>query len=480
MLVPPVFTVNPIGLLPNGRVEERRMMAAQLETSPLKRRRGRPCLKKNGGNGIVGESTFEISVTSPLERSAFELSEATAKKGFNATPIMRLSPSKETGKSKPKSILYDINGEGTGSVKHKSLRKSHNELFFVTQEFGVDKDPEPCKENPPADWRGDDGKSDLGTSSPLYNSIMTSERNLKSSSPLKTSPIPSEHEFKRVLDFSDAAEPPNRRSAKSLHSSPYEDQMLKYINSSPFCLPNTPNVREQRLESYDLENLAQQRCQRGQNRSKKRKIDSFRFNYEYKLTLDIDDQGKAKVFARVVEKNEPYYDPDARNGAANLREEYGGFVGGLDYTDYQTLIPSRYEQYITECKRFNREREALIRNCMKSDVYMTKQYYSPRNNNCSSSLLPQPPVSALNTSADPISSTMHIHSQSQLDDYANHEVRTVNINHVVSNNHGGGAEPAHRSKDSKTSSNCTPRDQRGLSVPNNNAIVALHEAIMRE
>lgn len=116
------------------------------EASPLKKRRGRPSLKKHQGI-IIGESTMPISVNSVQSQYAHELSEATAKKGFCSTPIMKLSPSKN-GKAKSKSKLYEINNNGNTAnniqanytynninittISNKKLKKSHNELYSVT------------------------------------------------------------------------------------------------------------------------------------------------------------------------------------------------------------------------------------------------------------------------------------------------------------------------------------------------------------
>ena len=420
-----------------------------LGSSPMKKRRGRPSLKKNLSGGKIGESTMPIALNSLNQQSAHELSEATVKQGFCSTPVMRLSPSKDSRlgggggktatKTKSKSVLYEINNSaGMVSGGSKKPRKTYSEPCFVNSTVGGKSDAAAMATATPqkASKTSTMNPSTLSSSSPLSSNLLTSDPIHQSSSPLQTSPLPSEYGFNKNIangknhtmsnhhNGNTLASEINLKNAGleekpafSVQSSPfynsasknYDDQIFKYINSSPISTAHTPRRRgfDQNLSLDSVMRLQRstngrvgkysalttpmaspQRPYRQQQQLQHQQY-KYRLSYRYKLTLDIDDYGKAKIYARVIENNvfsppgSRHYDPYQRpleecatSPYGRMLADDGGVSASASDSDMDNFEPSRYEQYLNEQRRYNEQRQQIIRNSMKSDPYMT-EYYTP-------------------------------------------------------------------------------------------------------
>lgn len=463
-----------------------------LGSSPMKKRRGRPSLKKHQSGGVIGESTMPIALNTLNQQSAHELSEATVKQGFCSTPVMRLSPSKDSrlggggggsGKtaSKTKSVLYEINNSaGMAGGGGKTPRKAYSEPFFVNSTVAV-ATPQKASKTSTTD------PSTLSSSSPLSSNLLTSDPVHQSSSPLQTSPLPSEYGFGKS-NFSGkshltsnphsgnvkTASGPEEKATFSVQSSPfynssskhYEDQIFKYINSSPISTAHTPRRRgfdqnmsldsvmrlqrstHGRVGKYSAQATPQSSPQRPHRQQQQQQQYRYRLSYRYKLTLDIDDYGKAKIYARVLENNlfsppasrhqyDPYQRPVSSCGALEecATNPYSGLASDSDSdSDMDNFEPSRYEQYLNEQRRYNEQRQQIIRNSMKSDPYMT-DYYTPIEYISAGNS----PVQRARSSRPQTSHGRHLlHSQpGGFEDYINQEyerVKTVNMTYVVSSN----------------------------------------------
>jgi hypothetical protein len=440
-----------------------------LDSSPIKKRRvGRPSLKKNSDlSTIIGERKMPISVTSTKEMNAYELSEATAKKGFVSTPVMKLSPSK---RRKSKSVLQNININD--SSNNKSWKKTHEELFFITQEHNKNDLNESNNTKKSINSINSINKkqsfSSVLSSSPMSNSIMTSEPNYQPSSPFKTSPIPSDNFKDNELIYNNNnnnkhEEITNNRIINELQSSPYNkkdtgnnnnnqynESFNKFINSSPVYIPNTAtkikvnsenkmNLKENVFineHTYNNNNFNKMEQKRRGNFN----LLTYKFNYQYKLTLDINDNGKAKIFARVIEKAlhqpyEPYYlynTYNPYNSYSQFDELYNDDDGNNnnyeEEINYENIIPSRYEKYIEECKKYNQQQQEVLRNCMKNDVFLTNQYYNLSNNNYNN----RQNNSYLQTLET--QNGFELNRKKNNNNNNNYNIKTVNINHIVSNN----------------------------------------------
>lgn len=495
-----------------------------LGSSPMKKRRGRPSLKKNLPGGVIGESTIPMALNSSHQQSAHELSEATAKQGFCSTPVMRLSPSKDNRlgqksatKTKSKAVLYEINnanGSGSrnisvsnGGSTGKGQRKVYNEVMLVSSTFPRSRGTEPVmmatkptgvaatpQKTPKLNGGANSGNpSTLSSSSPLSSNILTSDPIHQSSSPLQTSPLPSEYSFHNhhihIKNSTNAESNANEKNSTCLEEKPiysvqsspfynttsrnYDDQIFKYINSSPISTANTP---KRRGFDHNMSLDSVMRMQRGTGRVSKNipprspalatptssSVHSrpyrqqpyrYRLSYRYKLTLDIDDYGKAKIYARVIENNMytpsgvRYYDSSLYEGGAVFDDnepedrrpprrpprrisQADADADSDSDSDMENYEPSRYEQYLSEQREYNEQRQQVIRNSMKSDPYMTECYVPMEYMSAASS-----PMQRIWSSR---SHPNNLHGQLDFEDYINQEyerVKTVNINYVVNNSY---------------------------------------------
>jgi hypothetical protein len=456
-----------------------------LPLPPKKRGRGRPAnrtINNMSDTAIAGSSseqlgkgevTIPITVQSTEEQSAFELSEATAKQGFCASPVMRLSPSKDakrgnvTGSgtgigtigpqtSKCKSsdkmrVLHEINnesntnsGSGTGAGARVRARDETSRSKDISQGMMHTFDLSMNTNNK----RKREYKNDFSfSSSPLQDSlhssgtnIMTSEIGDAPSSPYGTSPLHSDR-VKQLPQFTQFQATPR---VNDHHD---DDHFYKFINSSPVCSPNTPKRRQgspqhRKQQQEQLESVIVSSPQysaftlRDMENKWQRKLDlnRYRFNYQYKVSVNISDDGEARIFMRVLDnrlsipqtyggaikqgKKKHYYewpgeweindddddgDDDDDDDAVN--EGYGGrstpvnvpsFVNVEGYVQAlapgkghgvnstlasgQVQIRNRYDEYVKERLEFDAKRVEMLKNCMKSDAFMTtNQYFTPYN-----------------------------------------------------------------------------------------------------
>lgn len=469
---------------------------SSLAASPMKRRRGRPALKKKSSGNVIGESTIPIEVASTHHQSAHELSQAAEKQGFCSTPVMRLSPSKDLSKSskskansqlisnfKSKSILSDFNST---NINHQTTNKKlYSELCFVNSKSGStntkSKNLLSQELSPKRTLKFNTNPSTLSSSSPLSSNIMSNDA-INNSSPLQTSPIPSESNININTSNHNKTLKRETKPTFSLQSSPLyihhqntsrsdtlDDQLFKYINSSPIHINNSPKSLRNRENEYNLDNLM--KLQRNNNYMKIKKHNfpptptsktssyaknfTNRLNYKYKLTLDIDDYGKAKIYARVIENNiypmfqSRFYDKD-KFLHGNIEDDYETdliFSKDEEYkrkcdrdTDIDAYIPSRYEQYIDEQIKSNEQRQRLIKSSMKSDPYMT-DYYTPNEYTISAtnSPLQMRTLTPASYYRPGTNNNNILYSQPEFEEYINQEyekVKTVNLNNIMNNNKG--------------------------------------------
>lgn len=448
-------------------------LVEKLPMEKKKRGRGRPPTKKNTElSAIIGESTLPILINSPTKQAGHRLSEETARKGFVSTPVMKLSPSKaKTGPhSNNKSILQNITNNTAKSLlssPNNLLKKTQNEIFSITQ----------CDNNNINSVKkiGNNNNSygkrfiaDIISSSPVSSvgGVMTSEPNYEPSSPYNTSPLPSDNytcireeeagnkrdevdgEKDEVQDRVQESQFMQGRKfmMNNIQSSPYDEQFIKYINSSPVQAlqrtpnpnsnsnsnpdPNKNNILKHRSETPKHRKIHKLNKYHSSNKLEKINLLNYRFNYQYKLTLNVNDYGKAKIFARVIEREFPEYEDynfDNNQGGNNSNIYYNnnydyecGYAGANDGEDYETL-PPRYEQYI---EKMHQQRQEMVQNCMKNDVFFTNQYYPYVNGGAHNAL-----------SMSPVRNRM---SGSNSNSNWPEPVRTVNIHHIISNH------PAHR------------------------------------
>lgn len=474
--------------------QEQSMVIVEPKTPTMKRRRGRPSSNKKPSS-VLGESFFSIKKTNtqddrqePDENETAKVSEAALRKGFNSTPVMKLSPMKNVKKNK--SVLLDL-----------SNNKTHNNSTTITMkvqtESPVNKDNSSNRifETPDRKNKSFDTcqNSNFLSSSPMTN-IMSSEINNRDSSPLQTSPLPSAtaNNVKFVQN--------------TLQSSPwtgYEDQFNKYINSSPICVSNTPKRtdRTDRTDRIDR-SYRTDRVERGERISKVQKttnvkvvdridLSRYRFNYQYKITLDINEQGVAQLYARVLELNNmvPHYGSENKGWLMNRRlagfeipmndtrgeNSYRAEFSNNNELDdcinfafeqgiYQEgIVPSRFEQYIENCKRYNQEREEMIQNCMKNDVFFTAPMRYPQS---------------IFNSPKQERTVRNFHSP------LDYHTKTVNINHIISNNKGISAGVQHEYRNKLyTSETNSPEDDIELNMKPivcrpNDALSALREVVL--
>lgn len=383
-----------------------------LSSSPLKRRRGRPSLKKNQTSSIIGESTMFIPVVKKkknniknggdndqteeenLFKEAYELSEATAKKGFNSTPIMKLSPSKK-GLSKLK--LLEIGN-------NKNLQKVHKDLYSVVNFNDNIKNNSNSNNKNNSNFSSPIQLNNL-LSSPIENNIMTSETNYQQSSPLRTSPLPNSknlndnnmNRFMNNLQSSPTGPILTNRPISNIlppitQSINEEDNFFKYINSSPIVL-NTPSKNNNEIlnnininSSYYTNNLT---SSPRINRNKYRSRNYYSYNYTYKISVGIDDYGKAKIYARVIENEPlyndyqinpyyPYYSYEISNQSQYSTKFQNSLLRANNNLNYREEIDEEfingksYDQYLNEQYKVNEFRQQVIKKSMKSDPYMTE------------------------------------------------------------------------------------------------------------
>lgn len=230
---------------------------------------------------------------------------------------------------------------------------------------------------------------------------MTSEPIYQSSSPFNTSPITSsvnDSKFTTVVE--------NNRlynnSGVNIQSSPtvqYEDQFFRYINSSPIYT----NISKRKLEEFSIEELTKQREENryrlresGLQHNQSHKI--YRFNkndrierysshnrniwfnnnYKYRVNLEIDDFGRAKIYTQ-VKGNEVYFHPQSRglNEVASELSNESFEIGkyNQEQDEYgQKVTNNNYEHHLNAQRNFVEFRQQLVRNSMKSDPYMTENY----------------------------------------------------------------------------------------------------------
>ena len=457
-----------------------------LPLPPKKRGRGRPAnrtINNISDRAIAGSSseqlgkgevTIPITVQSTEEQSALELSEATAKQGFCASPVMRLSPSKD---AKRGNVIGSGTGIGTiGTIGHRISKCKSSDKMRVLHEInnesntngcagtgfgvGVRTRDETSRSNDISQGmmhtfdlsmntnnkRKREYKNDFSfSSSPLQDSlhssgtnIMTSEIGDAPSSPYGTSPLHSDR-VKQLPQFTQFQATPR---VNDHHD---DDHFYKFINSSPVCTPNTPKRRQgspqhRKQQQEQLEGVIVSSPQysaftlRDKENKWQRKLDlnRYRFNYQYKVSVNISDDGEARIFMRVLDnrlsipqtyggaiqqgKKKHYYewpgeweiddddggdDDDDDDDAVN--EGYGGrstpvnvpsFVNVEGYAQYlalgkgqgvnstlapgQVQIRNRYDEYVKERLEFDSKRVEMLKNCMKSDAFMTtNQYFTP-------------------------------------------------------------------------------------------------------
>lgn len=412
--------------------QEKSVIIVEPKTPTMKRRRGRPSSNKKPAS-VLGESFFSLEkITTrekgvePNENETAKVSQAALRKGFDSTPVMKLSPLKNVKKNK--SVLLDLSNK-------KNHSNSTNVTMKIQTETSATKSSSGCRilETPDRKEKSFDSSqnSNFISSSPMTN-IMSSEVNYRDSSSLQTSPLPlnTEDKMKNVQNM--------------LQSSPwtgYEDQFNKYINSSPVLITRTPKKTERVNKS-----------KRTSSTKVSRRIDlsRYRFNYQYRITLDINDYGLAQLYARVLEFNtKPLIDTTEGRSSFMTRRlasfetpmiEIHGDTGiktelknneelddcinfAFEQGIYQEgIVPSRFEQYIENCKRNNQEREAMIQNCMKNDVFFT----APTR--YSQSLMNSP---------------KHERTDKAFFNQAEHFTKTVNINHIIPENKGISAGVQH-------------------------------------
>ena len=364
--------------------------------TPTKKRRGRPALKKNQPISNIGESTIQLKLNSTEESNASEQSEAIAKKGFQSTPMMKLSPTKDlkNRKDEPKGVLCELNT----NYKSPSIRKKNksNEIMFISENQSV------------------------LSSSPMSN-IMASDNHILQSSPLNTSPLVRDKVFNygNINNVMLQSSPVDHIVHSNDH---YDEQFIKFINSSPVCISNTPkrndilnissprSVKRNKIQNkleHELtnnngidkdENINTSTSLKHRQKLDGKSVDlnNHRFNYRYKLTVNIDDYGEAKIFSRLLENkfisidqlNQLYYEYSTRIAQGKIEDSKIQtpilnqqikttslskiqHTRGEEEEKLRLNIPNRYEEFINERRHLDNNKTNFLAKCMKNDAFMT-------------------------------------------------------------------------------------------------------------